>query len=332
MASQQQFKDFLGDIEPSSTTTEKAKKAHTGPREFLASHKDFKKYHLKTFLSGSYARDTAIRPRMHDGKEDRADIDVIVQTNHTKDDEPESVINLLYKTIKEKYPTIRKNVRSVTVTTNDFNVDIVPIIAPHGNPPLFIPDRNLKDWVETNPPKHTQWTTDTNEKAGGRFKPLVKLIKWWKREHDTGFKKPKGFVLECMVAECMNYAETQYQELFVGTLEQIVNKYRIFIILGSVPAITDPAVPGNSVTKGIEFKEFKAFYEKAKSHAQIGRSAINEKDPEKETEKWKKIFGDRFPSSKAKTMENLLTTAAISPGLSFPNKPIDPTKKPRGFA
>ena len=332
MATQQQFKDFLSDIEPSKTTKERASSAHTGPRDFLASHDKFKKYHAKTFLSGSYVRDTAIRRRKEDKEEERADIDVIVVTRHTKADKPEDVISLLYKTLKEKYTGAEKNVRSVTIRTDDFKVDIVPISAPDGmDGTQYIPDRDLKDWVETNPLKHTQWTVDTNAKAEGRFKPLVKLVKWWRRENRTGFRKPKGFVLECIVAECMVYNQTEYQELFVGTLEQIVAKYGAYIQAGVIPTIQDPAGTGIPVTKGMKFNEFKAFYEMTIVHANLGRSAINEKDPAKETEKWRKIFGDRFPACSSGTAESLLTTAMAS-SLSFPDKPINPANKPRGFA
>lgn len=332
MATQQQFKDFLNDIEPSSTTKTNANSAHTAPRDFLASHDVFKKWHVSTFLTGSYKRDTAIRPRTNDGKEDRADVDVVVVTSHTLENSPESVISLLYKTLKEKFPKIEKNVRSVTIVTNNFNVDIVPIIAPYGlEGPLYIPDRSLRSWVETNPPKHTQWTTEVNKQAGGRFKPLVKLVKWWRRENPTGYRKPKGFVIECIVAACMDYSQTDYQELFVGTLEQITTTYQPYVDLKMVPTIPDPAVPGNSVTNGMTFEEFKAFHALAKRHAKFGRDAIKEDNPEKETELWRTIFGIRFPACSKRSADDLLTTAAISP-LSFPDKPIDPSKKSPGFA
>jgi hypothetical protein len=333
MATQQQFKDFLYDIEPSKTTKEKASKAHEGPRDYLATHETFKQYHVKTFLSGSYARSTAIRPRTQDGKEDCADIDIIVVTNHTKKDKPETVINLLFNTLKEKYADVKKAVRSVRITTTDFHIDIVPIIAPDGiEGTLYLPDRNLKDWVETNPPKHTQWTTEVNEKTGGRFKPLVKLVKWWRRENDTGFRKPKGFVMECMVAYNMNSDETQYQELFVGTFEKMVSAYWLHVAAGIVPPIQDPAVASNSVTNGMEFEEFKTFYDKLEEHANLGRKAINESDDDKQLEMWRKIFGARFPKNgSSKSAESLLASAVIAPRVEFPNREIRP-RKPGEFA
>jgi len=332
MATQQQFRDFLTDIEPSNTTKERASRAHTGPRDFLAAHEKFRNYHVKTFLSGSHVRDTAIRRRVADTEEDRADIDVIVVTRHTKADEPEDVISRLYTTLKEKYSGAKKNVRSVTIRTNDFKVDIVPIIAPNGmEGTLYIPDRDLGDWVETNPPRHTQWTVDTNRKADGRFKPLVKLVKWWRRENPTGFRKPKGFVLECIAAECMDYNQSVWQELFVTTFEQMVARYSGYIQLAVVPTIADPAGTGIPITKGMTFDEFKDFYEMVQRHAQIGRGAIEEEDSEKETGMWRKIFGPRFPACASRTIESLLT-AAPPISLTFPNKPVNPANKPRGFA
>lgn len=73
-------------------------------RSFLEDHETFKEYHIKTCLSSSYKRDTAIRPKTKDGETERPDIDIIVIINHTLGDKPQEVINLLYNTLKGKYP------------------------------------------------------------------------------------------------------------------------------------------------------------------------------------------------------------------------------------
>lgn len=40
-------------------------------------------------------------------------------------------------------------------------MDVVPIIAPFGiENTLYIPDKKLNSWLETNPPGHTEWTTE----------------------------------------------------------------------------------------------------------------------------------------------------------------------------
>ncbi len=78
MSIQTQFKEFLHDVEPSPTTKSNASDAHTALRKFLKEHSTFKDVHVDTFLSGSYKRDTSIRPRIIDGKETRPDVDIIV--------------------------------------------------------------------------------------------------------------------------------------------------------------------------------------------------------------------------------------------------------------
>ena len=326
---QTRFTEFLSDIEPSPTTKSNASSAHTELRDFLKDDEDFKEYHTNTFLSGSYKRNTAIRPRSKDGETERPDVDIIVETTHTLDDSPKEVVDLLYKTLKKEYSDIRRQARSVGIESSKADMDVVPII-PDGTMYL-IPDRRQECWLSTNPPGHTTWTTETNETAGGRFKPLVKLMKWWRRENPTISKKPKGFVIECITAECMNYEETYYGELFVKTLEEIVEKYKTNYLLDTVPNIPDPGVPGNFVTDGITTDAFTGFYNKANSHAELGRKALNETDPEEATKLWKKIFGDRFPKTEGTNSNSLLAPAVTTQG-TFPNTDASPKKRPKGFA
>jgi len=334
MATKKQFLDFLKDIEPSPTTKSDASSAHTSLRKFLRDHEDFKKVHIDTFLSGSYKRDTAIRPRIIDGKLTKPDIDIIVVTNHSLNDGPKDVISLLRDTLSEAdYDFVDPpNTRSVGIYTDKVEMDVVPIIAPWGmDSTLYIPDKKLGEWLVTNPPQHTLWTTKINDASGGTFKPLVKLFKWWRRENPTISKRPKGFVIECIVAENMKYGEDSYEDLFLDTLENIVNKYAISILLEIVPHISDPGVPSNSVTSGMSFDAFKGFYNKVKEHLEIGRNAQKEEDSEKELKLWRQIFGERFPAAQKSSAKSLLGSALTPGTIEFPDKPVKPNK-PSGFA
>jgi hypothetical protein len=334
VAIQEQFQRFLSDIEPSATTQSNASSAHTSLRAHLEQHETFSQYHLSTFLSGSYKRDTAIRPIMVADVVTRPDVDIIAVTSHTLSDRQSVVLGLLYSALKDKYGAscLTLNRRSVHVETCLADMDVVPIIAPSGmEGTLYIPDRDLKQWLETNPPGHTTWTTEMNDKSVGRFKPLVKLTKWWRRENPTRSKKPKGFVLECITAECMNLQETQYAELFVGTLETIVSRYQAYVSAGIVPWIQDPGVLTNSVTSKVSFEEFRDFYAKVKAYAELGRRAINETDDEKALVPWRRIFGNRFPAAIVFENRSYLAPAVVPSSLTFPDKPIIP-RKPGGFA
>lgn len=325
---QARFDEFLSDIEPSDTTKKDASSAHTTLRDFLKDDADFKVYHVDTFLSGSYRRDTAIRPQKREDETERPDIDIIVETTHTREDDPEGVVDLLYNTLEKKYSEIRRQDRSVGIETSKADMDVVPVIKHDAI--YFIPDRRLGVWLPTNPPGHTTWTTETNKTAGKRFKPLVKLMKWWRRERPTSNNKPKGFAMECFTAYCMDYVETYYGELFVQTLEAIVEKYEWYTLSQRFPFLPDPGIQSNSVTSGMTAVAFIDFYNRVKEYAELGRKALNETDTEKATELWIQIFGDRFPKTKDTNSKSLLT-AAVTTQVTFPNEPAGP-KRPKGFA
>ena len=326
------FTEFLADIEPSPTTKSNASSAHTKLREKLRNDSDFADLHKNTLLSGSYKRDTAIRPRMKNGEAHRPDIDILVLTTHSRHSSPEDAVDDVFYVLNRHYTPTNRQARSVSVSTKFADMDVAPIIDPDGDGTYYIPDRNQKEWIRTNPPGHSQWTTETNNRAGGRFKPLVKLFKWWRRENPTVGKRPKGYVLEVIAANCMNQRETHYGELFVKMLETIVEKYAFEVSLSMVPTIDDPSLPGNNITEGLSFAAFEGFYNKVKSHAVIGREALSLEDQEKATEKWRILFGDRFPKTPIRKEASLFDPAPAATGLVFPDRPVRPPNKPAGFA
>lgn len=336
MSTQTQFTKLLADIEPSDTTKGDASSAHRSLRDYLATHETFSDIHVETFLSGSYGRNTSIRPREAAGVVCQPDVDIIVVTNHTRDDAPADVLDQLREVLEEAYDVDeRVNARSVSVRTSRAQMDVVPIIeAPAGDRyKYYIPDRETGTWVPTNPPGHSEWSTGVNKATGGRFKPLVKLFKWWRRENPTAEKgnRPKGFVIEKMVADAMSATEENYPELFTKTMESIVSAYAFYHAIGLVPSIEDPSVPGNNITSRLSFADFSAFYKKAEEHAKLARKALGESDDDKAREMWQKIFGKRFPASGKRAAESLLSIATAPLGLSFPDRPVVP-QKPGGFA
>lgn len=324
------FTELLAEIEPSATTKANASSAHTGIRNYLWNHPTFKSRMVHDYLSGSYRRDTAIRPRIKDGKLTRPDVDIIVVTNHTMDDSPAAVVNELFWSLNKEYEVWRQG-RSVGVKTPLVDMDVVPIIDIDGSGTLYIPDRKLERWIRTNPPGHTTWTIDVNRQTGGRFKPLVKMMKWWRRTNPTISKRPKGFVVECFTAKHMSAIEEHYGELFVGTLEAIVEEYQWHAYASQVPGLDDPGVPGHSVTLGMTTDAFVGFYNKAKEHAKLGRSALREPDLEKATEIWRVIFGPRFRATQARSVGLLRDATGASGALTFPDRKTGPVK-PAGFA
>lgn len=332
MATQQQFLDFLSEIEPSTSTKDVCAGAHNTLRAKLAGHETYRHIQVNTFLSGSYARNTALRPRTSNGTLRRPDVDIIVVSNYTQWDSPSEVIRTLRRTLKQLgYEEIESNRRSVCVKLGSVEMDVVPVIAT-ADGGWLIADKSEERWLVTNPMGHNKWATAVNKKANGNFKPLVKLLKWWRRENLPHLRRPKGFILETMVADLMDYAENSYEELFVKLLERIVTEYEWLAMAGQVPYLEDPSVSGNNVFSRVKADEFKRFYDMAVSHAALMRRAQKEQDADKALALWQRVFGDRFRKPAARAGGLLQTATAGGLGLTFPSHAVVPPNKPSGFA
>jgi predicted nucleotidyltransferase len=335
VATQQQFIDFLSEIEPSATTKSVCISAHSTLRGRLEKHLTYKDIHVNTHLSGSYARNTALRPRQINGTLRRPDVDIIVVTNHDYHDTPSEVITTLRKAVKSLgYTEVEANRRSICVSLGSVEMDVVPVIPnPWDSGGWLIADKSEERWLATNPMGHNQWASMENKKANGNFVPLVKLVKWWRRENLPHLKRPKGFILETLVAKHMDAKETSYEELFAKFLEAVRDEYQWIAQNGQVPNLEDPSVEGNNVFSRVKPEEFKRFFDLAESHATIVRRAQRETDLDKALALWQKVFGDRFRNPVKKS--SLLRTASAASGglgLSFPSVAVMPPNKPPGFA
>ena len=123
------FLELLQDIEPSHTTKSRASDAHSGVRDHLRTHGRFQIRYVSSYLSGSYARETSIRPRTTDDGQERPDIDIIIVTNFTRDDRPDDVLREVANALSNGgrgYNVERINKRSVRVETSQVEMDIVP--------------------------------------------------------------------------------------------------------------------------------------------------------------------------------------------------------------
>ena len=335
MATQQQFIDFLSEIEPSPTTKSVCSSAHSTLRDRLERHETYKHVHVNTYLSGSYARNTALRPRQSNGTVRRPDVDIIVVTNHTQYDLPSNVIGTLRKTVRSLgYTEVEANRRSICVSLGSVEMDVVPVIPNSWQEGSWlIADKSEEQWLVTNPKGHNQWANAVNKKAGGNFIPLVKMVKWWRRENLPHLRRPKGFILETLVAKHMDYNETSYEELFAKFLESVRDEYGWMVLSGLVPSLEDPSVPGNNVFSRVKAEEFKRFYDMAEAHATLVRRAQRETDSDKALALWQKVFGDRFRKPAQKTsMLRQAATASTDLGLGFPSIAVVPPNKPAGFA
>ena len=286
------FAKFLSDIEPSSSTVSEISSAQKSLRKYLSSHEEYSDCYQSSYLSGSYAKHTAIRPAKDDGNRD---VDIVVETNHSTGDSPADVLEELRSALADasKYSTARAQTHSVGIQLSKLDIDVVPL-AKEGES-WYIVDVETGEWGRTNPKGHKEWSTEVNGEHDGKYKPVVKILKWWRREHcPEGSRWPKGITLEKMVADNFPEETGPYGDLVASVFRSMHDRYSDDLASGVVPFVDDPALPGNDLAAGYSIEDFREFDgELVSAIALLDESGST-------NEVWRKILGGRFPAGSSK--------------------------------
>lgn len=163
--------------------------------------------------------------------------------------------------------------------------------------PLWIPDREAEEWVESHPLEQIKWTRDKNRQTNFHYINVVKAIKWYRVLKLTDLKYPKGYPIEHMIGDNCPDGITSVAEGITHTLEAIVNNYQAHYNLGIVPNLPDRGVPSHNVWKRVSVDDFKKFYENVKEAAVIARSALSATTISEKVEYWQSLFGREFPDA-----------------------------------
>ena len=174
---------------PDEKAKDRAKTAHTDLRDDLVIDEQLGQFIARTLLSGSYGRDTAT----HGIK----DVDIIVQLTLTQSDvrtmknenetEQACLLRLTKKAIERtgRAAETKTARRSITVELPEeineiagnlpaLTLDIVPVLIPYDKEkdPMWIADRELRQWCYTYPNSQLNDSVDRNqqsEKIDGYF-------------------------------------------------------------------------------------------------------------------------------------------------------------------
>ncbi len=282
------FKSFLSSIQPGDDEVAAAKAAHEQVRDELKTDDESKDAHEETFLSGSYARRTAIN--------DINDVDVIciLDINH-KVTPPDVLLSWVEGIVSKYYKEVRPQGRSIGAAgKSGVWLDIVPatpVIGADG--PLWIPDRDAKQWVQTHPKGQIAACNERNKTTNGYFVQVVKLLKAWRDRLPTQSCQLKSYILESLIHKTIG-TPSSHAGAIVSVLGGIESNYGAYRGTNVVPAIADPGYPSVNVMKRLPAKEFDDFMIQVKSAAQVARSAYDSKDEATSRKLWRQIFGSTF--------------------------------------
>lgn len=289
MSKEKDFEKFLHNIEPSKTTKEYIASIQTNLREFLENHDTYKEKLLETFLTGSYAKHTCIRPSKDDGK---TDVDIVVVTNYTEEADSKEILDELYEICKEKYSKVTKQSRSVGIEMGGLDIDVVPMIEDNSSGMYRIGSKKDGTWKRTNPKGHISWCSETNKNNCDKFVRIVKIFKWWRKTNcpDT-LKYPKGITLEKIIADNLYNCNSSYEDIVYNTMKNIKTSFEADIENQIKPFVEDPGIPFDNLSDSYEFNDFKSFYNKIKLHLKILKENNFSNDS------WREILGTEFPKA-----------------------------------
>lgn len=287
------FSGLLGNIEPDSDAVKAAKKSHEELRKLIKNDDQISQATPESYLSGSYARHTAIK--------DIKDVDIIllldlnVQDSNTQ---PHTVIAWVQASLQKYYSKVRAQGRSVQVITdddNEFQLDIVPAIPiSRSDGPVWIPDRDAQKWVASHPKGQMEFASKRNADVGGYYVHLVKIMKFWRDKLPMVDARVKSYILESLVAQYLISEPTSYAKAVVSIFQNIYQNYKAYLNLGTVPSIADPGYSSVNVAKRWKFQEFSAFLKEIESGYIIAKEALDSNDEQKSIQLWRKLFGIKF--------------------------------------
>ena len=106
------------------------------------------------FFSGSYAKHTSIRLTKEDNKRD---VDIIVVTTHSQDDDSSKVLQELYDVLvaSSTYRSATIQHHSVGIELSQLSIDVVPVIVDKDDDSLYwIADSKDGTWTNSDPKGH----------------------------------------------------------------------------------------------------------------------------------------------------------------------------------
>ena len=241
---------------------------------------------LDSFLIGSYSRHVMISPL----SEADVDIFVVLDSSYFETNGQANLLDRVKKVLLKTYtrtPEIKKDGRAVTISFEDFKVDVVPAFNRQGGGYL-ISDSKKGEWISTNPKIHDEVLTRENTTHNGNLVPVIKMIKGWNKNIGHPFI---SFYLELIAIEVFkNVQITDYPSgmryFFDKGREKIKYKVKDLVDYGGEINGLDTigSVPG---AVEIFHREYDRAVEAERLTTQwLYSDAIIQ---------WRKIFGDYFP-------------------------------------
>lgn len=288
MTTEEFFKVLASKIELTQSEADKIAQKHNWLREKLREKLSVE----DDFLTGSYARNTMIRPK----GDEKFDVDFFLAFN--KEDYGESELDDLLQEVKSALDEIKsgdmdieriddKQRRSIGVIYKDnFQIDVVPAVQIEKDKLYKIFDKRTQAAVNSNPKLHGKNLTAANDATASnstkRLVPIVKILKSWRREKCDYLK---SFHLELLAIKTLY--DSQITSYSAGIA-------KFFNSVDVQSSLTDPANAENVIDAYLDEdgtrEELSSLIAKERKVANEAVELEKNGDNDGAIAKWKEIF------------------------------------------
>jgi hypothetical protein len=287
------FDTFRQRLELSPSESKDASRRHNDVRDCIRESFDID----RDFLTGSYARYTKTKPLK--------DVDIFFclggDDRHWRDKAPSDVLDAFRKCLAKKYgkDSVELGRRCVTVEFEKLNptADEEGKVLSNDAVPAYelgscyeIPDRHLGKWIKTDPDTHKEKSTAKNKDCGGKWVPLVKMLKRWNRSAAKTISP--SFLIEVMALDLVDPPFSTYpgevRRFFAAAQEGIIRDWPD--PAGYGPPVSDQMTPEKrriaiETLRGAEVKAARAV--RLERQGNTGEALAL----------WREIMGKYFPVS-----------------------------------
>lgn len=286
------FDEFRQRLELSDTEQQDAIRRHNDVRACIRDGFDVE----RDFLTGSYARHTKTKPLK--------DVDIFFclgdNDRHWRGKHPNAVLNAFEARLADEYgaDSVERGRRCVTVDFDKQNpaADKEGRVLSNDTVPAYeldncyeIPDRDLGKWIKTDPDTHKEKSTVKNRECGGKWVPLVKMLKRWNRSADKPISP--SFLIEVMALDLVDPPFTKYssevRRFFAAAQDGILRDW------------PDPAGYGPPVSDQMTPDKRRKAVEALRAAEVRAARAVHLEQQGKTGEAlalWREIMGDYFPA------------------------------------
>lgn len=221
-------------VEPTATQKKAASASHNYLRELMDTGGIGNRI-FSSYLSGSYARGTAVNPL--------GDVDIIFLIDDSKwasgllamRPKPSVVLRSFAAAVRYRYDqsSAFTQRRSIRLELSHIDIDCVPAIEIPGSDYIWVGDRRDDAWIRSSPKLHHAELTKANLLCDGWVVPAIKLLKTWNKSLPST-AQVRSFVIETIAITVLTAApQKTLQDCVLGFFDFVVQFRSDFLQIGN---------------------------------------------------------------------------------------------------